>query len=428
MDTPHIKNSYKNIKSACEKRLSELYPVGVPDLVKKRLDKELEYLKNSSYIDDFELARLLYAESKRTYQYIICRGTVTGSLIFYLISRSRVDPIPMHYACPKCGYFEEVDGQLSGVDLPEKKCPLCGETTKHNGFDLSIESVWGAKGDKKISFEYNVSSEFYPFIEKLLQKSFPKNEIVPFGSFYSSNDKSSKGMEIMGYIILSEGKSIDEYPDMQGYLQTGERCLTGNLSNIVNSQMKKITFFNSDILSSLAEMQKKTGVHIDDITTANIQNITWNDIVNTGVLDDAETKLIKHFKPKTFTDMINLLSAFHSTFTDVSLSDIDIKIKDLTHKFKNTSIRFYSRDDIFEELLNCGIDKETAFEYCEYIRKGKTNLPEANKFSCLDLNDDFKNVIKTIKYSWPRSHTAEFVITYALLTFYLNITSNNREE
>ena len=45
MSIPHIKNAFENVKQACEKNLKKYYPVGIPDMVKERYEKELEYLK-----------------------------------------------------------------------------------------------------------------------------------------------------------------------------------------------------------------------------------------------------------------------------------------------------------------------------------------------------------------------------------------------
>lgn len=47
MSIPHIKNAFENVKQACEKNLKKYYPVGIPDMVKERYEKELEYLKKS---------------------------------------------------------------------------------------------------------------------------------------------------------------------------------------------------------------------------------------------------------------------------------------------------------------------------------------------------------------------------------------------
>ena len=96
MSIPHIKNAFENVKQACEKNLKKYYPVGIPDMVKERYEKELEYLKKSEAQDDFEIFRRLREEGERTSQYMMLRGTIGGSFLLYLLDGSRPNPMPAH--------------------------------------------------------------------------------------------------------------------------------------------------------------------------------------------------------------------------------------------------------------------------------------------------------------------------------------------
>ena len=71
MCIPKIENAYKNILQACEKSLNEKYPFGIPEMVEERYLKEMEMLKKSEYVDDFEIFRLLSEEGRKTSQYIV---------------------------------------------------------------------------------------------------------------------------------------------------------------------------------------------------------------------------------------------------------------------------------------------------------------------------------------------------------------------
>ena len=44
---PAIENALQNIQAACEKRLSKLYPAGIPEDIDSRYQQELSYLKKS---------------------------------------------------------------------------------------------------------------------------------------------------------------------------------------------------------------------------------------------------------------------------------------------------------------------------------------------------------------------------------------------
>ena len=47
---PAIENALQNIQAACEKRLSKLYPAGIPEDIDSRYQQELSYLKKSPLI------------------------------------------------------------------------------------------------------------------------------------------------------------------------------------------------------------------------------------------------------------------------------------------------------------------------------------------------------------------------------------------
>ena len=134
MNIPHINHALENITAACQKKLSLLYPQGVPESVYIRYKKELSFLSDSNLIDDFEIFRLLSEEAKKSSTPVRTRGTVMGSFIYYLLGVNCFNPLPVHYYCTDCGYYEEVNTHLFGIDLPLKKCPRCGN-------DISAEMM-----------------------------------------------------------------------------------------------------------------------------------------------------------------------------------------------------------------------------------------------------------------------------------------------
>lgn len=75
-----IENALQNIQAACEKRLSKLYPAGIPEDIDSRYQQELSYLKKSPLIDDFEIFRRLCLEAEKSSNLIHARGTIPGFL------------------------------------------------------------------------------------------------------------------------------------------------------------------------------------------------------------------------------------------------------------------------------------------------------------------------------------------------------------
>lgn len=429
MHIPKIPNAFENIKIACEQRLSELYPYGVPELVTTRYQKELEFLKNSEYLDDFEILRCLQNEAAKCSQFLSIRGTTTNSYIVYLLSRSLLNPLPTHYYCPSCGYFEIVDTKLFGIDLPDSKCPKCQHNLIADGFNLSSEMVWGIGGKKIMSFDYNISREFFPFAKRILQSLYPNNVIAPLGLF--NRPPSEKDIEIAqsGFLILPDGQTIDDYPEMIAYLEDGELCLSGNILEVKENYLKRVLLLQHRCVEQLIALQRKTGLYANEITLQNLRTINWNDINNTTALTKAESFLYHDLKPKTFYHMSSYMSACHNSYSNNECSPYDGKYYSIPDLFRIPEFEkypCYTRDDFFDELLKMNLDLEKAFEISELIRKGipsNKSSKHLEKFESFDLPEEFKTVAKQYRYLFPRSHTTEYLLLYARLAFYAKIDS-----
>ena len=148
--------------------MKEIYPLGVPEVIETRYKTALGWLEKSEFLDDFEIFRLLSEEGKKTSQYMAFRGMAPSSFLIYLLGNNRLNPLKAHYYCRKCGHIEVVNTHLFGIDLPKISCPVCNEELVGDGFNLPLESVWGTDGKKHIDFDYNISSEFLPFVKRVM--------------------------------------------------------------------------------------------------------------------------------------------------------------------------------------------------------------------------------------------------------------------
>lgn len=426
MKIPHIRNAFEHIKDACDKRIAALYPVKVPEIVITRYNQELSYLRESEYLDEFEIFRLLSSEAEKSSQLLVLRGTDTGSYITYLLGNSLMNPLPTHYYCPNCGHFETVNTSLFGIDLPETTCPECNTVMDADGFNVSIESAWGLDGKKIMSFEYNISEEFRPFAKRVLEKLYPNNKIVSLGSLSKDNDKQVITMEESGFLVLPNGQTISDYSEMQGYLEDGDLCLTGNAWNIREHNMRRILLLSFNIENNIVIMQRKTGIYINDISLKELRSITWNDLINTTALGDTESSLYRELKPKTFTDMIRIYGCAHDTFKDVELSVFDNSWNLLQLMKKTEFVKFpcFTRDDVFDTALSLGLDNTEAFELSELIRKGRASrTPEA--LDAFSLPDSFRVMAQRCLYLFPRAHCTSILLTYAILAYYMKKDSRS---
>lgn len=257
MHMQHIKQAYENIKIACDRRLKQIYPIEIPESVNDRYQKELEFLKTSDCLDDFEIFRCLSTKAAKCSQLISMRGTITSSYIIYLLGHSLLNPLPSHYYCPKCGHYETVDTKLFSIDLPDAKCPICQNNLTADGFNLPLEGAWGLDGKKTLSFEYNISEDFLPFAKRVLERLYPRYVIAPLGLCSRTERGDAIEMKHSGFLILPEGRNIEDYPEMIGFLDDGELCLSGNIMDIENHYMHRILLLQNKCLEQIIAMQRK---------------------------------------------------------------------------------------------------------------------------------------------------------------------------
>lgn len=433
MNLSNIQNALQNVKNACQEKLDELYPNGTPEDIQSRVTKELIFLEHSDYIDDFELFRRLAEEAKKSSTCITTRGTLSGSMLYYLLSNNGFNPLSPYYYCSECGYYEVVNTSLFGIDLPIKKCPHCNKDISPDGFNLSSESVWGNDGKKMISFEYNVNSEFLPFARNVIQSAYPNTTIAPWGMFkinpLTSTDSRTVGVGLTGYAVLPSGNTIDDYPELISCLENGDACITGGAWELTQHKLKSIKLFSLDHLDELLKLQRETGIYVNELGIKELRDITWSQIYNTGIINMNTRMLFQDYKPKTFKDMVALDACSHNSYSWASSEDsaFDIfKFKDMVSSEFFEKHPCFTREDFFDHMIKMGIERTVAHEASEKIRKGHANSCNARyqqEFMALPIPESIKKVAQNYSYVFPRAHEIEYLLIYARFAYYAKIDS-----
>ena len=122
-----LEKTWKVLQLHGEKALTERYPAGIPIPALERLGSELARLKDSPSLDDYLLFAELSTAARQGGYPLELRGTVSSSFLVWLLGNGLPNPLPAHYYCPECGWFEAPDTALFGLDLPKKACPHCGD-------------------------------------------------------------------------------------------------------------------------------------------------------------------------------------------------------------------------------------------------------------------------------------------------------------
>lgn len=151
----------KEITGYCERRLEEYYRAGVPQIAFERLNREIKAHLETT--DEATLDQMLSfrerSKSAHNDEKLLCpAGALANSIFIFLLGYRQPNPLPAHYYCEECGFFE-LGELIFGIDLPERNCPRCGKRLRRDGFSLPEEFAWGKKNE--LYYENLASNEFY---------------------------------------------------------------------------------------------------------------------------------------------------------------------------------------------------------------------------------------------------------------------------
>ncbi len=113
---PKIEGAKEQVIELTNKRAQEIYGDTLPEVVQKRIDKELNSIVGHGYSVLYLIAHKLVKKSNDDGYLVGSRGSVGSSFVAFLMGITEVNPLPSHYTCDNCKH-SDFDVDILGIRM-----------------------------------------------------------------------------------------------------------------------------------------------------------------------------------------------------------------------------------------------------------------------------------------------------------------------
>lgn len=462
---PTIENAETLLTNMALDKAHEIYGEELPEIVKARLDKELNSIVGNGYASLYLMAQRLVHKSNSDGYLVGSRGSVGSSLVAMMAGITEVCALQPHYVCPNCKHSDFDIGEFDsccGVDLPDKKCPLCGAKYKKMGFEIPFEVFLGFKGDKTPDIDLNFSGEYQPVAHKYVEEMFGTGHAFRAGTISGIAEKKAyecvfnyqekKGLILRqaekerlvagclnvkvttgqhpgGIVIVPKEDDILDYTPINYPADQKEKnTVTTHFDfHAMDDRLVKLDILGHDDPTALRMLQDLTGLNprdipLDDYETMQIFSTSEPLKIDLSGLDcDIGSIGVPEFgtgfvrgvleltRPKTFEELVRIAGLTHGT--DVWLNNAEPLVTNHIAKLNEV---LCTRDDIMNYLIAHGMDPSMSFKIMENVRKGRGLKPEMEEALAVGkIPQWFIDSCHKIKYMFPRGHA----VAYSMMSF-----------
>lgn len=418
---PEYPNAEEELTSICTTKVKELFGDSPDFEVRKRLERELNAIKQNGYASIYMMWRQLVRKSIDEGYTTGIRGAGGSSFVAYLCGITDINPLSNAN-----GGYQILPEVFMGLDLDKEpdfdinfgtdiwneiqsyvsELPGVGETCRCG--TIRGMSEYGAKSNieryfKKNDFPIPKEKELDTLIDKL------------YGT------KMGNGAHPGGIIVCPKGEELVSFTPLT-CIHPG-KCITTEFDyHSIYHNLLKLDILGNIYYDVLHILQEKTGVSVQDIPLNDEKVLRVLCDENAKSIDDfpefgdEEVRvMIKVAKPETFDDLVKISALRHGTNVwqgnqmeliesgQICLSDC-----------------IASRDDIMLYLMNMSMSKDDAYRIMESVRTGKGLTDEQKQMMKeIGIPTWYMQVCEKIRYLFPKSYAVSTTMLALRLAYYM---------
>lgn len=468
--TPSIEGSDEKLEAICYENAHKIYGEQLPDIVEKRLKRELESIIKHGFGVIYYIAHLLVKKSMDDGYIVGSRGSVGSSFVATMANITEVNPLAPHYVCPSCQHSEFfLNNEIaSGYDLEVKACPTCGTLMKGDGQNIPFETFLGFEADKVPDIDLNFSGEYQEHAHAYTKELFGEKYVYRAGTigtvaqktafgyvsgYYENMNqtplhqawrsrlamgcegvKRTTGQHPGGIIVIPSDMDVHDFtPINYPANNTASEWLTTHFEFAdIHDNVLKLDILGHVDPTATKMLERLSGLDIKEVNftdpkvmslfsntdALNIDKRLYTEATAAAGLPEFGTRFVRRMleatQPKTFSDLVQISGLSHGT--DVWANNAEVLVNEKKMRLEDV---IGCRDDIMTYLVSKGLPSKTSFDIMESVRKGKGLKPDwieimkENKVPEWYIDSCLK-----IKYMFPKAHAVAYVTSAVRIAWF----------